>query len=141
MTTYEVVVTREDNQWLADVPTVPGTHTFASSLGGLRRSVREVIVLMDDLPDDAEPEITFRFEVDDDAVRSAVEVAQRRDALAAAEAELRAQTLDAIHALKSGGHSVRDVAALVGLTPGRVSQVAPARAAAPRRARRRVVNG
>jgi predicted RNase H-like HicB family nuclease len=32
MTTYEAVVTREDPMWLADVPAVPGAHTFARSL-------------------------------------------------------------------------------------------------------------
>lgn len=123
--TYKVVVTREGGQWMADVPSVPGAHTFASSLGGLRRSVREVIVLMEDLPDYAEPDVELRFEVDEDAVRAAVELAERREALARAEAALRTQTFDAIRALKAAGHSVRDVAALVGVTPGRVSQIAP----------------
>jgi predicted RNase H-like HicB family nuclease len=127
--TYQVIVTREGDQWLADVPDVPGAHTFANSLDGLRRAVREVIVLMDDLPDDAQPDVTFTFDVEDETVQAAVEVARRRDELEAAEAELRKATLDTIRALKSRGHSVRDVAALVGVTPGRVSQVAPERAA------------
>jgi len=126
--TYQVVVTREGSQWLADVPSVPGAHTFANSIDGLRRSVREAIVLMDDLPDDADPGIELRFDVHDDAVRAAVEVAHRRDELAADEAELRTATLHAIRALKAEGYSVRDVAALVGVTPGRVSQIAPVRA-------------
>ena len=39
---YEVIVTREGDSWLADVPAVPGAHTFARSLAGLARSVREV---------------------------------------------------------------------------------------------------
>ncbi|GAB3884535.1 type II toxin-antitoxin system HicB family antitoxin [Terrabacter terrigena] len=59
--TYEVVVTREDGAWLADVPTVPGAHTFARSEAGLADSVREVIVLMDDLDDDARPGIAWTF--------------------------------------------------------------------------------
>lgn len=56
---YEVKVTREDGSWLADVPAVPGAHTFARSLAGLARSVREVIILMADLDDDATPERMF----------------------------------------------------------------------------------
>jgi len=58
---YEVEVTREGSQWLADVPAVPGAHTFANSLDALRDSVREVIVLMADLPNDATPEYYFTF--------------------------------------------------------------------------------
>jgi len=61
MTTYLVEVTREGNQWLADVPSVPGAHTFANDLDTLRQSVREVIVLMDDLPDDATPDFYFTY--------------------------------------------------------------------------------
>jgi len=37
---YTVHVTREGDIWLADVPSVPGAHTFARSLEGLARSVR-----------------------------------------------------------------------------------------------------
>src|SRR5659263_509011 len=32
---YEVIVTREGSSWLADIPAVPGAHTFARSLTGL----------------------------------------------------------------------------------------------------------
>ena len=56
---YAVLVTRDGDSWLADVPSVPGAHTFARSLEGLARSVREVVVLMDDLPDDAAVELDF----------------------------------------------------------------------------------
>lgn len=30
-----VVITREGDDWIADVPSVPGAHTFARSLPGL----------------------------------------------------------------------------------------------------------
>ncbi|PZS15523.1 MAG: hypothetical protein DLM57_12460 [Pseudonocardiales bacterium] len=59
---YEVVVTREDDAWLADVPSVPGAHTYARSLPSLFASAREVIVLMDDLDDDAQVEVDVRFD-------------------------------------------------------------------------------
>jgi len=59
---YTVLVTRDGDDWLADVPSVPGAHTFARSLEGLARSVREVVVLMDDLPDDAEVELGFHVD-------------------------------------------------------------------------------
>ncbi len=59
---YTVLVTRDGENWLADVPSVPGAHTFARSLEGLPRSVREVVVLMDDLPDDAEVDLDFHVD-------------------------------------------------------------------------------
>jgi predicted RNase H-like HicB family nuclease len=59
---YAVLVTRDGDSWLADVPSVPGAHTFARSLEGLARSVREVVVLMDDLPDDAAVELDFHVD-------------------------------------------------------------------------------
>ena len=57
-----VLVTRDGDSWLADVPSVPGAHTFARSLEGLARSVREVVVLMNDLPDDAAVELDFHVD-------------------------------------------------------------------------------
>ena len=72
--TYDVVVIREDDAWLADVPELPGAHTYAGSLAGLDRSVREVVVLMADLPDDALDTVQLAYEyrtgsrqVDDEA--------------------------------------------------------------------------
>jgi hypothetical protein len=59
---YRVVVTREDAQWLADVPELTGAHTFARSLPALDQSVREVIVLADDLPDSAMPELVLEYD-------------------------------------------------------------------------------
>lgn len=54
--TFRVVVTREDGQWLADVPGLTGAHTYARSLPSLDQAVREVVVLAADLPDEAMPE-------------------------------------------------------------------------------------
>jgi predicted RNase H-like HicB family nuclease len=57
--TYPVVVTREGDAWLADVPDLPGAHTWAKNLPGLDRSVREVIALVEDLPEGAETRLSF----------------------------------------------------------------------------------
>lgn len=56
---YRVRVSREGSAWLADVPDLDGAHTFARSLTGLDRAVREVIVLADDLPDEAMPDLVL----------------------------------------------------------------------------------
>jgi predicted RNase H-like HicB family nuclease len=83
-TTYRVTVTRERDAWLADVPDVPGAHTFAHSLSTLERNIREVIVLMTDRPDEAldDFDLDVRYEIGDNAAV----VATARQARAAASA-------------------------------------------------------
>lgn len=124
--TYKVIVTREGDSWLADVPDVPGAHTFARSLEGLDRSVREVIILMDDLADDADIEVVYDYQVDDQAVVEAAVVGKERARIALDEAVLKASTARMIRALTDHGYSVRDSAHLLGITPGRVSQLSNA---------------
>ena len=123
MSVYEVVVTREGDSWLADVPAVRGAHTFARSLAGLTRSVREVLILMADLDDDAAPELTFTYQVSDEAVKEAVAVGRERRKTRELEEALIAHTSAAAARLTREGYSVRDAAALLNLTPGRVSQL------------------
>lgn len=125
---YEVVVTREGGNWLADVPSVLGAHTFARSLEGLDRSVREVIVLMGDLPDEVAAEVVtdFRFDVEDEVVRSAAALGRDRAELAAREEELRESTAGLVRSLVDAGYSVRDAGRLLGMTPGRISQLSNA---------------
>ncbi len=116
--------TREDGTWLADVPAVAGAHTFARTLTGLRRSVREVIIVMDDLPDDDAVAMSFRFDVDDETVAAAAGLGQERRALAAREADVMAGTARSVGDLIEHGYSVRDAAELLNITAGRVSQLA-----------------
>ncbi|MEO7069543.1 MAG: type II toxin-antitoxin system HicB family antitoxin [Nostocoides sp.] len=123
MNTYDVIVTREKGAWLAQVPTVPGASTFARSLPSLLTSIREVIVLMDDLPDDAAPEVTLTFDVEDRAVHEAGHLADERRDIAARERELQSATADAARRLTQAGYSVRDAAVMLHITPGRVSQL------------------
>ena|SRR6478735_2509289 len=119
---YRVVVTREGANWLAEVEGMAGGHTFGPSLQSLLRSVREVIILSADLPDDAEVDLELVFDVEDDLVREAAEVGARRRHLAAEQQEVASKTEDL--AVRLTGHvSVRDAAALLGVTPGRISQL------------------
>jgi predicted RNase H-like HicB family nuclease len=120
---YEVIVTREGGSWLADVPAVPGAHTFARSLAGLAKSVREVIILMADLDDEATPELSFTYQVSDDVVQEAVAVGREHRHARELEEILMAHTSAAVTRLAQEGYSVRDAAALLDLTPGRVSQL------------------
>jgi predicted RNase H-like HicB family nuclease len=123
---YRVVVTREDGQWLADVPELQGAHTYARSLPSLDQAVREVVVLAADLPDEAMPELILGYDYhtgDPDLDATALEVRRLRrqaDELAATAA---ARTSQAAAQLVACGLSVRDVAALLGISPQRVSQL------------------
>jgi hypothetical protein len=119
---YAVLVTRDGDNWLADVPSVPGAHSFARSLEGHARSVREVVVLMDDLPDDAAVELDFHFEVADESVIEAERLRRIRKDIHRAESELVAATARLVGDL-SKSYSVRDTAAMLGVTAGRVSQM------------------
>jgi DNA-binding NarL/FixJ family response regulator len=124
--TYQVVVTREDEHWLADVPELQGAHTYARSLPALDHAVREVVVLAAGLPDEAMPGLSLDYDYrtgDPDLDVTALEVRRLRreaDELAAAAT---ARTAQAVARLATRGLSVRDIAALLGISPQRVSQL------------------
>jgi hypothetical protein len=123
---YRVVVTREDGSWLAEIPDLQGAHTFARTLPALDRAVREVIVLADDLPDEAIDTLELEYDYrtgnpDLDATTAKVrKLRAEADALAETAA---ARTAEAAVALVAGGLGVRDVAALLRISPQRVSQI------------------
>lgn len=123
---YRVVVTREDEVWLADVPELDGAHTYSRTLAGLDRAVREVIVLAADRPDDDIPQLRLDYEYrtgDSDIDTTAAEVRTLRaqaDQLAAA---VSSRTGTTAATLVARGFSVRDIAAILGVSPQRVSQL------------------
>ena len=52
---YHVVVTRDGDGWMADVPALPGTHTWAKTLRALDR-----VLVLDGFPAGPwEAELTF----------------------------------------------------------------------------------
>ncbi len=120
-TTYRVEVHREGDAWVADVPDVPGAHTYARSVRALEGNIREVIALMTDTDD----EQSFDVEVvlgGDEPAASAVAEARRLRAVAA-DAELKAKAAFEI-ALKSlKGLTGRDAGILIGMSHQRVHQV------------------
>jgi hypothetical protein len=121
-----VVVTREDGQWLADVPELQGAHTFARSLPALDQATREVIVLAADLPDEVMPELLIDYDYhtgDQELDRTAAEVRQLRQQASELAASAAARTGQAAADLVARGLSVRDAAALLGISPQRVSQL------------------
>lgn len=125
MTAYTATVTRDGDDWLATCEQDATIHTFASTLAGLRREIADAILSSTDLPDDTViPVHLVAGEGVSKEVARAIEVGNRRLELRQQENELRAETLAAVRSLTRQGWSVRDVAGAVGLTPGRVSQLA-----------------
>jgi len=124
--TYRVIITRDDGHWLADVPSLRGAHTYARSLSALDQAVREIVVLAADLPDEAMPGLVLEFEYHtgdarlDATTREVRQLRRQADELAAAAT---ARTSEAAVELVARGMSVRDVAALLGISPQRVSQL------------------
>lgn len=127
---YRVVVTREDDAWLADVPDLPGAHTWGRSLAALHRSVREVIALVEDLPEGAEDDLDVVFDYqlgEPDVGERAAALRKLRERIERDERKLAEGTAAAVEELTRAGYSVRDVAALLSISPQRVSQIQPRR--------------
>lgn len=138
--TYRVIVSRENDAWLATVPAVPGTHTWAKSLVGLNTAVREAIALGEDLPDGAEPTLTLRYEYntgDPSLDAKAAALREMRERVEREASDLAERTNAAARELREHGLSVRDTGALLDVSPQRVSQVAPGEKQQHRRVGRR----
>lgn len=123
---YRVVVTREDGAWLADVPELDGAHTWARSLPALDRGVREVIVLAADLPDEAMAglDVDYEYHTGDAVIDTqTAELRTRRRELRQLNANVTEQTERLATTLVASGYSVRDAAALTGVSYQRVSQL------------------
>jgi DNA-binding NarL/FixJ family response regulator len=129
--TYRVIVAREDGAWLADIPELPGAHTYARTLPALDRAVREVVVLAADRPDEDMPALRLAYEYrtgDPDVDTTAAEVRALREEADQLAATATARTSAAAELLVARGMSVRDVAAMLGISPQRVSQLTTPRA-------------
>ena len=127
---WRVLVTREGDNWLAEVEGLEGgAHTYGRNLPALDRAVREIIVLGADLDDDQvdRVEIAYEYRTGDASVDSAAaDLRVRRADVALAVASLAEDTTVRARSLVGAGWSVRDVAALLGISPQRVSQLSQA---------------
>ena len=123
---YNVDVSRENEDWLATVTNLEGVSTWATTFANLDRNVREAIALAEDLPEGAESSLTISWSAPTDSpeLDTAIQVAQLRRDLVQAQQDLEPKVRSAIFALTQAGWSVRDQAALLGMTAGRVSQLA-----------------
>jgi DNA-directed RNA polymerase specialized sigma24 family protein len=121
---YKVRAIRDDGWWslIADV----GTREVASQSRRLDTAgpmIREAIALALDIDEDAfdvqiHPELPAG-----DVARLAREAIELREEYEATGQKLSRATARAVRVLRKRGYSVRDIAHLIGITPGRVSQI------------------
>jgi predicted RNase H-like HicB family nuclease len=131
MTTYDVDARRDGDTWLAEVPALPGAHTWGRSLAGLRRAVREVITLMADLPDSAVDDesafdVRWRFHLSGRLGEEVAEATELRGQLRDMEHTARDATARAARDLHDHGVSYRDSAEILGVSYQRIQQLVTA---------------
>jgi predicted RNase H-like HicB family nuclease len=120
---YRVDVTREGDAWIADVPDLPGAHTFARNLVALNQAVREVIGLVADLPENAPIDVTYTYRGVDDMFLEATRLGEARAELEVESTQLKSQADMSVRLLTEHGYSVRDISHALRMSPGRVSQI------------------
>ena len=120
---YHAEVLREGTAWIASVTNADGAHTYSRTLRGLRSEVEEAIRAAEDLPDGDALEVEYDFLNADEEVRAAVAVGEKRADLDHQKQLLLVEGLLRAQKLIERGMSMRDVADLIGVSPGRVSQI------------------
>jgi len=124
-------VTREGNDWLAEVRDLPGAHALARTLATLRRELADAIILSADLPDGSPVEIDLVLDDPQLAgLQAAVDLGLERHRAAEVAASLTTRTEETARELVNAGWSVRDVAGALDITAGRVSQLTKQRQSA-----------
>lgn len=124
MNTYTVVIEREDNQWLAFCVEEPGAMDFGRNLAALRAGMKDAIMLQADLPDDSPIRVVFQAGESLNAdERKAIELANEREEITERKRQLDLKVQRTVKDLSDRGYTVRSIAGLVGLTPGRITQL------------------
>ena len=121
--TYRVKLTRDDDgAWLAQVPSVPGCHTYGRSIEQAMNRIREALALWVDDASTANLQSDIRLS---EPARSNVRrVRSARDRAQRAEDDARALLAETVKELtREEGWSVRDVAGVIGLSPQRIHQI------------------
>ena len=122
MTTYVVNAARSGRGWILTVPEVQGAVSYVRGLGGALAHAREAIAFVLDVPDDS-----FEVHLEPDlAPDDLAEISRARAAVAEAERVQRdaaQQSRLVVAKLHREGLSGADIAALVNVSPQRVSQL------------------
>lgn len=125
MATVTAVYERDaQGRWLVHLAEEPRCHTWARSYAAARREIVEAAELwLEELAVDSLDDVDVRDEVRIAGAAHARQLAQTRAELTRRLAEVRTEVDHAARELIAEGVSVRDVADLLGISPGRVSQL------------------
>ena len=121
--TYRVKLRRDDDgAWLAQVPSVPGCHTYGRSIEQAMNRIREALSLWVD--DAVTAELQPDIRLSEPARSNVRRVRSARDRAQRAEDDARALLAETVRELtREEGWSVRDVAGVIGLSPQRIHQI------------------
>lgn len=123
VTTYQVACRRAGGWWAISVPDLKGVHSQARRLDQVPGMARDAIALMLGVA----PE-TVRVQVVPEVPSPVSHALEARQAARLAQEVADQATAAAALALLNDGYTVRDAGALLGLSPQRISQIAPSAA-------------
>ena len=125
MTIYDVDMYRDETgYWIADVPEVPGAHSFAKRIDQITANIREAIALALDIDDPDTVEVNTRIALPSTLEKLLGEARHLRDIADAATQAARDASREAARALvEQGEFSLRDTGALLGVSHQRVGQL------------------
>lgn len=113
----KAICRRSDNWWAIEVPEIPGLHTQARRLDQVEDEVRDAARMLGVAP----IEIQIDVRIDDDTRQMVDELFAKRTEARKAQEEASRLTRSAVVALRGKGLTVRDVEAMTGVSPQRVS--------------------
>jgi predicted RNase H-like HicB family nuclease len=116
--TYTAVCQRSGNWWSISVPEIKGLHSQARRLDQVEEMARDAIALMLDVPAES-----FAVEVRPELPPAAARAVEARRAAKEAAKEAEEGTTQAVRVLLGEGFTVRDIGAMLGLSPQRISQI------------------
>jgi predicted RNase H-like HicB family nuclease len=118
MKTYIASCQRSASWWSISVPEIKGLHSQARRLDQVEDMARDGIALMLDVPAES-----FAVEVRPELPPAAARAVEARRAAKDAAKEAEEGTTQAVRELLGDGFTVRDIGAMLGLSPQRISQI------------------
>jgi predicted RNase H-like HicB family nuclease len=115
---YTVTCRRVGGWWAISVTELKGVHSQTHRLDQVEAMAREAIALMLDVAPDS-----FDIDVVPQVPAPVTRAVKARASAQAAEQAAEAATQQAVQTLLGNGYTVRDVGALLGLSPQRISQI------------------
>lgn len=116
--TYITSCRRSGSWWSVSVPEIKELHSQARRLDQVEDMARDAIALMLDVPAER-----FAVEVRPELPPAAARAVEARRAAKDAAKEAEEGTTQAVRELLGDGFTVRDIGAMLGLSPQRISQI------------------